>query len=339
MAGRNTPPGFYLAEMRYNYILFNGYDGFNMSSYNEEGYYSICMRDLWAYDNILISNCPFDYANFPIKLCYKFSNKYHFPFNKLWFPFFYKSSFRDEKPLCFIIVGFEWPMAYLKWLKAKYPNAKFVRFTRDLISTQQSFIDKLKASGVVDYWITYDENEAKKYDMLYYPEVESKIDLGNNFKIKYDVFFAGRAKKRLSRIVEIYDVLETAGLNCFFYIMSANPDEIAPRKGIVYSDKYLTYRQMLEYDLQSRCLLEVNQEGAVGYTARFIEAVLYNKLLLTDNNSIISTSFYNPNFMQCFSNPSEINTDFIKNDQAVDYKYKSEFSPVHLIEYLEELLK
>lgn len=323
--------------MKYNYVIFNGYDGPEKSSYNEDGYYSICMRDLWAMDNVLISNMPLDYSNNTMQLVYRLLRRLHFPLRWLY-PYFLKLSFKENKPLCFVIIGYEWPMDYYQWLKEKYPTGKFVRFTRDLISTQQNFINSLIATDVVDYWITYDENEAKKYDMLYHPEVESKIDLPKNKELKYDVFFAGRAKKRLSKIVEVYDALEKAGLNCFFYIMGAKPEEQQPRKGIVYTDKYLSYRQMLEYDMQSKCLLEINQEGAVGYTSRFIEAVMYNKLLLTDNISIKQTSYYDSRYMQCIDNVNDINATFIKQERNVDYHYDDSFSPRHFINYLEALM-
>ena len=141
------------------------------------------------------------------------------------------------------------------WLKRKYPDAVFVRFIRDLVSTQENEYKNLKDSGVFDYWVSYDENDAKKYGMLFHNEVESKIQLKEPEQFQYDVFFAGRAKKRLSQIVAVYDILEKAGLNCFFYIMSAKKEERIERKGIIYTDKLLTYRQLLEYNMQSKCLL------------------------------------------------------------------------------------
>lgn len=323
----------------YNYIIFNGYDGFNMSPYNDEGYYSICMKDLWAFDNIRITNSPSDQFSIFLRICYKLFLKMHIPLPRFLFPFFTDLTFKEQKPLCFIIVGYAWPMSYYIWLKKKYPEAIFVRFTRDLISTQQEFIDSLKATNVIDYWITYDEEEAKKYGMIYYPEIESKIDIQGKPEVLYDVFFAGRAKKRLPKIIEIYDKLESAGLNCFFYIMSASKKEIKERKGIVYSNKYLTYKKMLEYSMQSKCLLEVNQEGAIGYTSRFIEAVMYNKLLLTDNNSILNTSFYKDRFMQCFKSSDDIDVDFLKRNIEVDYNYNNEFSPVNFIGFVENLIQ
>ena len=327
-------------EHKYNYVLLNGYDGFGAPSYNEDGYYSICMRDLWDDDGILISNFPMDYANPIIKfICGIYNHpRVKLPLQNLWYPFFFKPKFKTHKPYCFISIGYKWPTQYYVWLKRKYPDAVFVRFIRDLVSTQLNIYDSLKNSGVFDYWVSYDENDAKKYGMLFHNEVESKIQLKSPDRFQYDVFFAGRAKKRLSQIVAVYDVLEKAGLNCFFYIMSAKKEERIGRKGIIYTDKLLTYRQMLEYNMQSRCLLEINQEGAIGYTARFLEAVMYNKLLLTDNMSIVNTPFYNPNYIQCFSQIENINTSFVNKDVKVDYSYKNEFSPIHFIEFIDKLL-
>ena len=324
---------------KYNYVLLNGYDGFNNPSYNENGYYSICMRDLWDDKGILISNCPMDYTNAPLRLICSIYNhpKIRLPFQKLWYPFFIKGKFESTKPYCFISIGFKWPINYYKWIKKQYPDSIIVRFVRDLVSTQKWWYDSLKDSGVVDYWITYDEEEAQKYGMLYHNEVESKIDLPYDNPILYDVFFAGRAKKRLSRIVEVYDVLEKAGLKCHFYITGAKPQNQMCRDGIVYSDNILTYKEMLELNMKSRCLLEINQEGAVGYTSRFLEAVMYNKLLLTDNMCIKNTPYYNCNYIQCFKDPGAINTSFISKPANVDFKYKDEFSPKHFIDFLDKL--
>jgi len=101
----------------------------------------------------------------------------------------------------------------------------------------------------------------------------------------------------------------------------------------------MPYNEMLYYTVNSKCILEVNQGGAVGYTSRFLEAVMYNKKLLTNNCSIQKSAFFSPEYIQCFSKVEEINLAFISEDLLqVDYGYQGEFSPLHLIEKIENEL-
>ena len=66
---------------------------------------------------------------------------------------------------------------------------------------------------------------------------------------------------------------------------------------------------------------------------------MYGKKLLTNNLVIMDSSFYRPDYIQCFKSVEEINYDFIKKDVGIiDYNYQNEFSPIHLIEQIEGLL-
>jgi hypothetical protein len=174
--------------------------------------------------------------------------------------------------------------------------------------------------------------------MHYYHEIESKVELDTDFEIRHDVFFAGRAKNRLNRLVSVYDKLEAQRVKCFFYITGVDVKEQIPREGIVYSNKLLSYREMLLLNTHSRCILEINQENAVGYTSRFLEAVMYNRKLLTDNLNITNSDFYDSRYIQCFKDVDDIDASFIVDNNEVDFHYNNEFSPRGFIEYLDSLI-
>ena len=65
---------------------------------------------------------------------------------------------------------------------------------------------------------------------------------------------------------------------------------------------------------------------------------MFNKKLITDNAAVKESKFYTPNNIQCISTISDISPDFVKNTDIVDYHYKDEFSPVHLIEKIDQEL-
>lgn len=322
-------------ELNHNYVIFNWSDYRNGAGFGD-GYYSICLEDLKNEPQIYINNAPFQH--FPnylhLQLLYRALCRIKMPFTKYFYHIACK--IKTDKPLCFIFIRYP-EVNYVKWLRAKYPNAIFVKFIRDLISTQQKIYDTFNKANVIDYWITYDKNESDKYGLYYYPEIGSKIELPET-KIEQDVFFAGRAKNRLPKLIEVYDYLTKAGLKCKFYIVGVKSEEQIQRDGITYSMSQMTYKDMLISNLKSKCILEINQIGAIGLTSRYLEAVMYNKLLITDNQEVKMQPLYNRKYIKCFEDISTVDFNFINEYDMVDYKYNGEFSPCGLIKFIDGLI-
>ena len=111
------------------------------------------------------------------------------------------------------------------------------------------------------------------------------------------------------------------------------------KKGIVYLDKDLTYKDMLFYSVNSECILEIVQNNASGYTSRFLEAIMYDKKLITNNKAVKNDKFFNKNWISIISDPKEIDINFIRNKCQVNFQYSGEFSPVVLLNKIEKLLE
>ena len=321
-------------ELKHNYLVFCQQD--DAYGLTKDGYNYICWGDLLNQKKISVAFRPFGHYPLYIQRLYHSYKDCHFPLKYLY-PFFCKNPF-PKKNLCILLIRFP-SLEYLRWLRKKYKNAKIVLFLRDLYETKHPLIDYYKEEKLIDVWVTYDENEAEKYNMFFHPEVESKIDLtGVDTTIHQTVFFAGYAKDRLPLLLETYDKLTSAGFSCKFYIVSDGHDKKDERPGIVYPSSKITYKQILITSIQSDCILEICQEGAVGNTARFLEAVMYNKKLLTNNSTLIKDAFYKKDFIQVFNTADEIDLDFFNSKTKVDYGYKDEFSPLHLLEFIDSIL-
>ena len=329
--------------MKYNYVIFNFVNP--SLSYNwSEDYYVICLKDLEHRSDVIINQVPLQEQSLFLRFLYRihnlwFLNKFiKIPFKRIWYPMIFKNTFKDNKPICFICLRYP-PIDYLKYLKKRYPNCKIVKMFRDLILIQGKRFEVYKKAGVFDLMLSYDENDCKKYGFQPFDEFESKIDvpISRDYPIT-DVFFAGRAKDRLPRLIKIYDKLEAANVKCHFYITASKKEDRQKRKGIVYASKSLTYAKMLWYSVNSKCILEISRNEAIGYTSRFLEAVLFNKLLITDNDYIKNSRFYNPQYIQIIKSEEDIDPAFIENFDKVDYKYANEFSPIKRLELVDELL-
>jgi hypothetical protein len=86
--------------------------------------------------------------------------------------------------------------------------------------------------------------------------------------------------------------------------------------------------------MKTNCILEVVQNNQAAVTLRTLEAIYYGKKLLTNNKNIKKYSFYNPKYIQVFSDVNEIDFDFVKKKIDVRYEYHNECSPINLLKYI-----
>lgn len=329
-------------SLHYNYVVFNIIEG--KIHKNPYGYYTICCNDLDGMSGVENVWAPLHHKSTLIKLFFnihssRIINKHiKLPFQQFWYPYYFHNKFSENKPLCFVLIG-RLSLNYLRYLKSKYPNCRLVLLYRDLRMVTEQLYPDLPDNPIFDLQMTIDRREAKKYGWCHFEEFESKIDvpISKDYP-ESDVFFAGKAKDRLSRLMKAYDIFTNAGLRCKYFLTGVSKADQIEKPGIEYSDRFMPYTEMLYHTVNSKCVLEINQAQAVGYTSRFLEAVMFNKRLITDNQDVKTSIFYNDSNIQCISNIEDVSPAFVMDPHIVDYHYKDEFSPVHLIEQIDNEL-
>ena len=336
---------FKMSELKYNYVFFNTPDN-NTIKRNPDGYFTICTVDLESNDNVVLVSYPLDYSSRFVRILYALHNakrinqKVDLPLKSLWYPYYFKNTFKTRKPICFIILNPYLSVDYLFYLKRKYKDCKIVLLHRDLrIVTERSNPD-FKDNPVFDLTMTINQNEADKYGWVYFSEFESKIDVpkADAYPLS-DIFFAGKVKDRLPKLLTAYEILSKAGLKCHYYLTGVPAEQRIDLPGIEYAEANMSYKEMLYHTVNTRCVLEFNQTGATGYTSRFLEAVIFGKKLITDNPAILESPFYAHNRIQFVKEAKDINPSFVtEGNDDVDYHYCGEFSPLRLIEQIDKLL-
>ena len=81
------------------------------------------------------------------------------------------------------------------------------------------------------------------------------------------------------------------------------------------------------------------QKGQNAQTLKYFEAVCFNKKLLTNNQNAKKLSFYNEKYIKIFNKFEDIDIEWIKKIEPINYNYKNEFSPMYIVEKLKELEK
>ena len=260
------------------------------------------------------------------------------PFQNIWKKLYSLESIglKEDKKYCVIytdVSAARTDLKYLAGLRAQ-TNITLVLVMVNTMARRGSLIEKRK--GYFDIVFSFDRNDCDKYGFIYHPTYYSMTSMKAE-DIVQDAFYVGVSKGRASIITAVYERLMTQGAKAEFFISGLEPGE-QKRKGIHYN-QWLKYRQVLDYISKSNCIVEIMDGNQEGVTLRTMEAVCYNKRLLTNNASMKQSKYYTSGYIQVFDRPEDIDVDFVKDRSKVDYCYDGEFSPVHLLEHINKTVQ
>ncbi|MBR6979975.1 MAG: hypothetical protein IKH88_09095 [Prevotella sp.] len=190
-----------------------------------------------------------------------------------------------------------------------------------------------------DSIFSFDKHDCEKFGFQYmgfnYYSMRNLKSVSNPSK---DLFLAVCYSKSREKIIcDVYSYLAKAGVKCDIHVKLWNEGYENMIDGIHYITKgfaMMTYEECLKKALDSNCLLEIIRPGQEGPTLRYMEAVCYNKKLLTNNSQITEYPFYNPQYMKIFDKVEDIDIEWLTDKSPVEYYYKGDFSPVHLVDEL-----
>lgn len=258
------------------------------------------------------------------------------PFQNIWEKFYSLESvvLKEDKKYCVIytdVSAARTDLKYLAGLRAQ-TNITLVLVMVNTMARRGSLIEKRK--GYFDVVFSFDRNDCDKYGFIYHPTNYSMVDMEDE-TVTVDAFYVGVSKGRTATITAVYEKIASQGGKAEFFISGLESGE-EKREGIHY-DQWLSYRQVLAYIRTSNCIVEIMDGKQEGVTLRTMEAICYNRKLLTNNPAMRESRYYKTGNIQVFENPDEIDIDFLKKQEKVDYGYEGEFSPIHLIEHINQL--
>lgn len=190
-------------------------------------------------------------------------------------------------------------------------------------------LDLIKQTGIKIY--TFDPQDSIKYNIgllnqVYYKEEIIKKD------ITYDFFFIGMDKGRSKLLNNLADLLDEKGYKYKFIIVKSENDFNDSSNKIEYIDQPIPYEKILNFISESRIIVDLIQCNQTGITLRTLEALFYEKKLLTNNPHIKQMDIYNPNnilFMDTNNDYKEELDSFINTKINT---YKSEILSKYQIE-------
>lgn len=323
-----------MQTFKYNYNIAGG-----------SGFYDVAYSDLKdlpnvVYHNSILSGIGSKIFRYLIRLNFNLTlNKLvATPLRSLVFNRLFPARFEESKPICYIFFEVHFAVintSYIDYLKKRDPQAKFVLYMQDVISS-------LPYYNVTDYRkkfdliLSYDKGDCRRYGFIYYPTPFSKINFGGlKSYMNIDVWFCGAGKTRYKTILNVYKELTSQGFRCEFFITGVPQEDRISGDGLHY-DQRVSYVDNLRYAAASKCILEVMQKDADGFTPRLWEAIMYDKHLLTNNESVRNSPYWNPEGMHLLSECD--NFSCINNTIEYSDEIKRSKSPVNLLHFIERQL-
>lgn len=264
------------------------------------------------------------------------------PFKSVWTPFYrlHKYPFDPNETYCVIFMNgslrHHFEKSYLLRLKQKHPNVKLAVLNFDH-SSYPGAKRAIELLPLFDYKFSFDKEDCEKFGMEHFYSCFSKQEgITTCAEKQSGAFFVGGALGRLELLQEIFSKISAVVDNCKFYIVGVQQQECKPIPGVVYN-RTISFQEEMQMQYNTDCIVEVLRENQRGVTLRTCEAIAFNKKLLTNNTALAGMPFYDPRYMKIFTNPDDIDMEFVMCHQDVQYEDDQYFSPVRILERLEKL--
>lgn len=218
----------------------------------------------------------------PLRFVRRIWIKYGLPFHQIWYGKI-KDKVRDADT---IIVH----MSYLTLRLCEYinkcnPNAKVIAWWWNrIIDSEKPSLQK----GKYEAW-SFDIHDCERYNLKFNHQYYFKSFIIPNQKKEWDIYFCGSDSGRGDEIVRLYNAFKEMGLNAKIQVVFPKSSAVPPE--IV--SEYVDYKEIRQNISKSDAVLEIVREGQSGPTLRMMEAMYFQKKLITNNAAVKDEDFYN----------------------------------------------
>lgn len=184
----------------------------------------------------------------------------------------------------------------LERLRALHPNARFVLYNWDSLSTH----DYRPWVRHFDHVATFDPDDAHYLGIVYLPlfAIPRFFEIDQQRPPAHDIYFVGSlvTMQRFDALARLHDFCESAGLSTRFHLM-CNPIMKAKLRragkslpGL--SGKGLGFEEIVAMLKASRATFDFANHNQSGYTMRLIENMCAGRKIITENPRILKEPFY-----------------------------------------------
>lgn len=215
--------------------------------------------------------------------------------------------------------------AYFERLRKKYPGIKYVLYIIDPMPNGL-WPEIQDVMHVFDKVLTIHPYNCRKYGFSYLPYaygIPEKMGEATDV-VDTELFFCGILDDY--RLAVIDEIVKQCGEHQVAFDFWLRPYKNNPIHNSHVHYGLMPYEENVQRLQRAECILEVMHEGFVGITQRYLEAINYNKRLITNNPEITELPYYDPRYMQYFEKVEDIDWKWLHSGEKVDYHYQGDFS-------------
>ena len=182
---------------------------------------------------------------------------------------------------------------------------------------------------------TFDKINAVEYGIqykhFYYPHIQYLTNIQEHCSLLTDVFFVGVDKGRFGTIMALEKTFRSLGLSTNMLIVRQRHRFYCGAKKKRTLADTIPYKNIAKYICQSRAILDIVQEHQHGMTYRPMEALLFQKKLITNYQEIREYNFYHPQNIFVLNSgrplaelPEFLRSDFVPVREDIKREYYPE---------------
>ena len=220
----------------------------------------------------------------------KFLRKIKSPLTRLFYQDWYRH-LADYEKIIVLDTAFLFDEKLLDNIAAKAPRAKKYFYSWNKVKDEAWFAAGKRAADRAGFsYYSYDRGDCRKYGLHFNTIMYDRTLKLQEAEPQSDTLFLGFLKDRRDDLLSLHRMLEAASLKPNFVIVDYRKQhEDLP---FTFTDKYIPYYDYLELVRNSRAILDISQQGQDGYSMRVMEALFFQKKLITTNAAVRDSMFY-----------------------------------------------
>jgi hypothetical protein len=201
-------------------------------------------------------------------------------------------------------------LPFIRWVKGK----RIIYWTWNKVDDRRFAFSKLKVligRKLTESW-TFDDGDAEKYHMKMNPQYFEWRGPEYPGKKETDLCFIGYDKGRYGKLRELKDYCRKQGFRYFFRLIRDGSSSYDEADQDLFFDGMMDYTELLTYEQKSGTVVDLVREGQTGFTLRSIEAVAFDKKIITNNKSVRNGKFYSPEAVYILGEEERELKDFLR---------------------------
>lgn len=191
------------------------------------------------------------------------------------------------------IIVFDSPLAIpvIQFIRHHFPKKRVIVWYWNPVSNCHTVPPTAFQELNCELW-SFDKYDCSQFGMKYNTQWYGKDDDMNDegIEIKRDIVFVGADKGRLDQVFRMKEILSESFIKMDAFIIA---DKCTKKENLKKCLRHsLSYSQFLKLELESAAILDILQDNQSGMSLRPLEAIHYQKKLITNDKGIGEERFY-----------------------------------------------